>query len=519
MKKIVILSLMITGLIQHSAFGAAYHQQDKDQQVDTRKQQLQAQAQMAAQKMDEILRQIYNDLNEQTEPDSSQIQFADQLLDASRRCMIEFEDNQKADYFLLRAWVDYSQGDLSKAVSNSGRACRLNATNPDAWISQQFFSVLEDQRPLRPRPPRRTNDPFNQMDMNAGQSLYGAGGILRFDPDSLRHDVIGKSLSDFQVKDLEQMPVTYKTGKEILCILVWQIDTRSTQQETTPAGADPLTNLLQQNIPGDNNADTTNEPGSIAKQAAVLQKFSAIASDNAQIRFMGLNTNSEQGRAEVRQYVRNHNWPWPEICAVDDESLMALRINAETPFVMVVNPMGQVKFAGSPEGFFLPMLLTKMTGIEFQSAPTAMLPTEPFIDRPNNIHRLVEDPNLPVIDPNLPVMPRPVPITQAPAAQTQPQPPAQAQAQPAMDGQPTQYRQLPEEEAIQAEKLLTYTRDLFMKMAQRRFTSYKQGVDNCRLIMRNYPGTVYAAEAQQLLRQVPENRRDDYNITNEELGL
>jgi hypothetical protein len=37
--------------------------------------------------------------------------------------------------------------------------------------------------------------------------------------------------------------------------------------------------------------------------------------------------------------------------------------------------------------------------------------------------------------------------------------------------------------------------------------------------MRDYPGTIYAEEARMLLRQVPENRRSTYNITNEELGL
>ena len=62
-------------------------------------------------------------------------------------------------------------------------------------------------------------------------------------------------------------------------------------------------------------------------------------------------------------------------------------------------------------------------------------------------------------------------------------------------------------------------RDLFMKAAKKRVISYKNGVELCRRIIRNYPGTKYEHEARMLLRQVPEDKRKLYKITDEELGL
>jgi hypothetical protein len=37
--------------------------------------------------------------------------------------------------------------------------------------------------------------------------------------------------------------------------------------------------------------------------------------------------------------------------------------------------------------------------------------------------------------------------------------------------------------------------------------------------MKNYPNTKYAQEAQMLLRNVPKEHRQQYNLTDEELGL
>ncbi len=58
-----------------------------------------------------------------------------------------------------------------------------------------------------------------------------------------------------------------------------------------------------------------------------------------------------------------------------------------------------------------------------------------------------------------------------------------------------------------------------MKLGKKPGLNYREGVKLCREVMRKYPGSEYADQAQQLLRQVPEQERAQYGITDEELGL
>ena len=70
----------------------------------------------------------------------------------------------------------------------------------------------------------------------------------------------------------------------------------------------------------------------------------------------------------------------------------------------------------------------------------------------------------------------------------------------------------------EAEKKLTFARNNF-KMAQQGILGYHQVVAICRSVMQDYPDTKYEQQAQELLRQIPDDQRGQYNLTNEELGL
>jgi len=58
-----------------------------------------------------------------------------------------------------------------------------------------------------------------------------------------------------------------------------------------------------------------------------------------------------------------------------------------------------------------------------------------------------------------------------------------------------------------------------MKMAKRGILNFSQAVVICRGIIKDYPDTEYEQQARQLLREVPEDLRPQYNLTDEELGL
>lgn len=75
------------------------------------------------------------------------------------------------------------------------------------------------------------------------------------------------------------------------------------------------------------------------------------------------------------------------------------------------------------------------------------------------------------------------------------------------------------------EELNPHAEDLYQmavvesKIARKPMMSYQRMVNYCRQILELYPNTSYAPKARELLRQVPEDKRSRYHITNEEMGL
>jgi hypothetical protein len=58
-----------------------------------------------------------------------------------------------------------------------------------------------------------------------------------------------------------------------------------------------------------------------------------------------------------------------------------------------------------------------------------------------------------------------------------------------------------------------------MTMAKKGILNYSQPVAICRGIIKDYPDTEYEQQARKLLREVPEDLRSQYNLTDEELGF
>lgn len=59
----------------------------------------------------------------------------------------------------------------------------------------------------------------------------------------------------------------------------------------------------------------------------------------------------------------------------------------------------------------------------------------------------------------------------------------------------------------------------YMTMAKKGILNYSQSVAICRGVIKDYPNTDYAQQARELLREVPEDLRSQYNLSDEELGL
>jgi len=103
--------------------------------------------------------------------------------------------------------------------------------------------------------------------------------------------------------------------------------------------------------------------------------------------------------------------------------------------------------------------------------------------------------NQPAVGPNQP--------TQPPAVVEPPKP---------------QFRELTEEEQIEAERLWEWvvTR---RKMGRLPMMGYKEMVDKCREIIRRWPDSKYAFMAKRTLADIPERYHEMYHITKEEIDL
>ena len=81
------------------------------------------------------------------------------------------------------------------------------------------------------------------------------------------------------------------------------------------------------------------------------------------------------------------------------------------------------------------------------------------------------------------------------------------------------YRELSVEDQIKVQNLLRQGQ-LYIEVSQKLpMENPGEGIEACRKVLAEYGDTEYAEQAVALLRKVPERYKQDYNITDEELGL
>ncbi len=76
--------------------------------------------------------------------------------------------------------------------------------------------------------------------------------------------------------------------------------------------------------------------------------------------------------------------------------------------------------------------------------------------------------------------------------------------------------QTPSSKNAEAEQKLAFAKNN-INMAKKGILNYSQSVAICRGIIRDYPDTEYEQKAKMLLREVPENLRAQYHLTDAEL--
>ena len=111
------------------------------------------------------------------------------------------------------------------------------------------------------------------------------------------------------------------------------------------------------------------------------------------------------------------------------------------------------------------------------------------------------------------------PVAEGPQAEPQPQE-AQPPAEPPKPAGPVTlyFKELSEIDSIEAERLLNVAVP-GRSIGRLPMTGFKLMVDGCRQIIQRWPDSWYAFRARQMLVDMPERYRRNYNITEEELDM
>ena len=487
---------------------------------DERRDQLRGEAQASHEQVKLTLSGILEKVNLNQRPTEAQIQSAAELLETNRRNATAYDSAQKAGYMLLQSWISYYQKDPVANLNWAVRACREDMTNGDAWNSQTLFSFIYGRRPVEPQAPRpqrpqpearRQQQPRPQprggrqaetimeapaMTFNP-QAPFGQPGMLNFDLNMLRRDFFRERFARMELQTVENKKIVYNPAADVLCILFWQAEevadpnAPGARKPAAPTAANREMEMAPMSM------ETTAAAYSLDNQQAYFEVMMDVLAAKKEVKFVEINTNSQ---AAALAAMKNHKPVAPLVAAALPQSGAAAlaKVDVKIPFMAIIDKEGQVKYAGVADGFMPAFILTHITGtpIDLEAFIPANSTFSPMEMRPPMM------PEMMMQDPFMMAPPTPADPNH-PGAQTPPQ---------------KQYRELSEHQKLQAETQLGVANDLFGKAAARRMTSYKNYVEICRGVIRNYPDTIYAEQARQMLRKVPERQRAAYNITDAEVG-
>jgi hypothetical protein len=424
------------------------------------------------------------------------------------------------------------------------------------------------QRPQRQRPQsRRRQNAANTSGSIRVSGSVGSGKILQLDVEAINADMLGKKIQPLEVKCINATTLTCDPAQENLCIMFWQLPESSipdpnepSQKQSAASAASgrvaPQTMARPEMMSQRRSSRTSRRPDRTSRRGATpgetaprrpemmmpgrpdmmgpgmmrpemmmmgpgmmgpgmsqypfgTQTASQILSpertletqmdafgqlfdssfDNPGVKFLAVNTDQPKVRKKVVKQLLQSPWPWANVMANDPSggAEQFKDVDAQQPTLTIVDKNATMKYAGPAEGFLAPMVLEKTAGItissqqEFPADPNSSLTQAP-IDLSETINQIIKS--------------NPQMITKLSSDDDMLTP-----------------------EEFQAQKLFEYAKGLYIPAGKKAGLTPKQGIELCRQIMKDYPDSPYAEQAKKLLRELPEEDRKKYKITNEEMGL
>ncbi|MBM4102590.1 MAG: hypothetical protein FJ263_00865 [Planctomycetes bacterium] len=522
----VVSGILVLGILAASCFGAAEPRNPKSPRTSQSPQTPDTKVAETATRIQQSLDVILPEVNKNTKPTAGMIAGGQKTLEESKRYFSQMDDKQKSQYCLLQSWAAYYADEIEVAYLNAAKACKLDATNGDAWASQVAMSLLSGKKPMMPPKPKpvrmqrnRANGGMESSDMMHGGGMEGTSqiqkGKLDFDLNLFLAEAVGKKFGPLQVHCLNGTTLDYQPGDAGLCVLFWRkFEAKAAKADPNgrpvPQAAAPMESMFAGEMMG-----AINQPLEGTAEGAFGKLFRAGLGVGGRVKFLAVNLDSAAHKKDVIEEMFKQPQVWAQVLVADQEVKSFSEfgtVSPEKPVLVMADTTGTIRYAGPATGFIGPMLLEGIlsgtagsTGVTEGKTGTA--PVVAPVTPADSNSLAAADSNSRPADSNSPprATQKQTPAVRAPVRQT---------------GQPqSQYKTLSEEDAIQAERLVTYAEDLFMKTGAKHVTTYKRGIELCRQVRKDYPDSEYADRARLLLRKVPENERSKYGITDQELGL
>lgn len=510
------------GQPQQKPSSSAAREQKQQQQKMTpaeRRQQLEQEASSAVSEIDTEYAKYVSLLNAGRIPDDANVRAGLKFITKTRRVVpILAKQHNAGTYYALAGWVYYFDNKPDRVEKQIASGIKDGQTGQNFIRSAVALSILDKDynsvehilAPTNKGGSEANSTSAKEPGMQMPQSSQSSENTLNIDVNNIKTNLLGKDFSSL------------KTGKDkvIINVLLWQIDEKELEHYAPPKPKEP-------NGPNEPNKTAEQQPPQPEPQPENFQPmpmtdltaFSNLKkhfAKNPKVVFVGINFNEPSKTKNVENWLAKNSQPWQSAAPSDTIQNMVVSLLGEKPtrpMLVIAGPDMKIRYVGDVNGFLPGMINSKIlaTPSEFaepndpNAAKAAKAKAAAESNEQMKMLKPTEDANtikaMPPISNN--VQPQP---SNNQGTSTQPSP------QNNSNGEFT-------EGDYQAQKDLEYAKTLFQIANRMQYRAYAKPIGLCRDIIQKYPNTKYAEQARVLMRQVPERFRENYHITDAELGL
>jgi LysM repeat protein len=524
--------------------------------------QLKQEAPSASTEVSTKCQEIISYVNSVQTPSDPNIKELLKIITRNRKYLSVFDKSQQSTYHILSAWVYYFDNKPDKALKQASLGKKASPQNSNtvktlftiSLVYKDYASAIEaltEQDASKNRVPKP-----NEAEYQYSQQTNV--GDFQLDVSAVRTEPLGK-VFDFHPEPVGPNSTSWQSPGRVACALLWKIDANefdsfapaetakpaaeantlnepnmpvSPAPKSAPAPA-PSSEALNESSPPPQ-TESEQQGGIQQTQASAFAEFAQLQSlfaKNKKVVFAAINLNNPEKRKNLEGWLDKNPRTCPTFLLTPEgqQKMTSLLGESNRAVLLIVGPNSTIRYAGDVNGFLPQMVINSILANpqEFAEPNEPNLTPAASLAEPSAVAGPKES-NLPAVQHARP----PAESNITPALTTDVNKAAVNTQQPlTQPNKPntTANAVSPEKQKAddgfsvaddyQAEKLLSNARTFLQIGNKLPSHEYRNPIEWCRQVMKDYPNTKYAQEAQMLLRNVPKEHRAQYNITDEELGL